>query len=229
MLKNGRHGGLPGGILRVAMVDESPTSGDILIGVLRQPGREIQVERADHQDALVSLLRGFWPDVVFTTPKAGYLGLPAVLAAVRTVRPTVPVILLAGPGEEHRTATWIRTGVEDVVRQDAPGHAVEVVQRAIEARQPLSRLSPRQIEVLRLITEGLTSREIASRLGLSEKTVETHRSAVAQRLGIRDVAGLVRYAVRVGLTSVAPPFDARRRDAGAGLAASPSLAGFPGD
>jgi DNA-binding NarL/FixJ family response regulator len=229
MLRNGRHGGMPGGILRVVIVGESSTSGEALVDALRQPGREVLVERADREDALVALLKGFWPDVVFTTQQTGQLGVPVVLAAVRTFRPTVPVILLAGPGEEHRTATWIRTGVEEVVRRDAVGHAVEAVQRALEARQPLSRLSPRQIEVLRLITDGLTSREIASRLNLSEKTVETHRSAVAQRLGIRDVAGLVRYAVRVGLTSVAPPFDGRRREAGAGLAASPSLARFPGD
>jgi DNA-binding NarL/FixJ family response regulator len=148
---------------------------------------------------------------------------------VRTVRPTVPVIMMAAPGDEHRTASWIRAGVEEVVRRDSAGQTAEAVERAVEVRQPLSRLSPRQIEVLRLITEGMTSREIASRLRLSEKTVETHRSAVAQRLGIRDVAGLVRYSARVGLTSLAPPFDGRRREAGAGLAASPSLARFPGD
>jgi DNA-binding NarL/FixJ family response regulator len=211
------------------LIDEPSTSGDVLVGALRQSGREVLVERADHEDALVSLLRGFWPDVVFISPHVDQLGLPAVLAAVRTVRPTVPVIMMTGPGDEHRTASWIRAGVEEVVRRDAAGQTVEAVQRALEVRQPLARLSPRQIEVLRLITEGLTSREIASRLRLSEKTVETHRSAVAQRLGIRDVAGLVRYSARVGLTSLAPPFDGRRREAGAGLAASPSLARFPGD
>jgi len=97
---------------------------------------------------------------------------------------------------------------------------VEVVQSALEVRRPLSKLSPRQIEVLRLIAQGLTTRQIAQHLVLSEKTIETHRSAVAQRLGIRDVAGLVRYAVRVGLASQAPPFDARGRGAGGGLAAS---------
>ena len=229
MLRNGRHGGSPSANLRVVIVDESSTSVEALVSALRQPGREVLIERADHEEALVSLLKDFWPDVVFITQQAGQLCVPVVLAAVRTVRPTVPVILLAGPGEEHRTATWIRTGVEEVVRKDAVGHAAEAVQRALEARQPLSRLSPRQIEVLRLITDGLTSREIASRLRLSEKTVETHRSAVAQRLGIRDVAGLVRYAVRVGLASVAPPFDGRRREAGAGLAASASRTRFPGD
>jgi DNA-binding NarL/FixJ family response regulator len=229
VLKNSRHSGLPDGVLRVVLIDEPSTSGDVLVGALRQSGREVLVERADHEDALVSLLRGFWPDVVFTSPNVAQLGLPAVLAAVRTVRPTVPVIMMTGPGDEHRTASWIRAGVEEVVRRDAAGQTVEAVQRALEVRQPLARLSPRQIEVLRLITEGLTSREIASRLSLSEKTVETHRSAVAQRLGIRDVAGLVRYAARVGLTSLAPPFGGRRREAGAGLAASPSLARFPGD
>jgi DNA-binding NarL/FixJ family response regulator len=228
MLKNGRPGAMPGGVLRVVLVDESSTSGDVVADALKRSGYEVLVERADQEEALVSLLKGFWPDVVFASQQAGQLGLPAVLAAVRTNRPTVPVMLLAGPGEEQRTASWIRAGVEDVVRRDAAGQVAEAVQRALEVRQPLSRLSPRQIEVLRLITEGLTSREIASRLRLSEKTVETHRSAVAQRLGIRDVAGLVRYAVRVGLTSLAPPFDGRRREAGAGLAASPSLAGFPG-
>jgi DNA-binding NarL/FixJ family response regulator len=228
MLKHSRHSGLPGGVLRVVLIDDSSTSGDVLVGALRQSGREVLVERADHEDSLVSLLRGFWPDVVFTSSHAP-LGLPAVLAAVRTVRPTVPVIMMAAPGDEHRTASWIRAGVEEVVRRDTAGQTAEAVQRAVEVRQPLSRLSPRQIEVLRLITEGMTSREIASRLNLSEKTVETHRSAVAQRLGIRDVAGLVRYSARVGLTSLAPPFDGRRREAGAGLAASPSLARFPGD
>jgi DNA-binding NarL/FixJ family response regulator len=229
VLKNSRHSGLPGEVLRVVLIDEPSTSGDVLVGALRQSGREVLVERADHEDALVSLLRGFWPDVVFTSPHVAQLGLPAILAAVRTLRPTVPVIMMTGPGDEHRTASWIRAGVEEVVRRDAAGQTVEAVQRALEVRQPLARLSPRQIEVLRLITEGLTSREIASRLRLSEKTVETHRSAVAQRLGIRDVAGLVRYAARVGLTSLAPPFGGRRREAGAGLAASPSLARFPGD
>lgn len=219
MLKTGRHGAPTAGILRAVLMDESPATGDDLVGALRQSGREVLVERAESEETLVSLLRGFWPDVIFTTPQAGQLGLSAVMAAVRTVRPTVSVILLASPGDEHRTAAWIRAGVEDVVQRDALGQSAETVQSALEVRQPLARLSPRQIEVLRLITEGLTSREIASKLKLSEKTVETHRSAVAQRLGIRDVAGLVRYAVRVGLTSVTPPFDGRRREAGAGLAA----------
>lgn len=60
-------------------------------------------------------------------------------------------------------------------------------------------LSPRQSEVLRLIALGRATKEIAYQLGLSPKTVETHRAQIMERLGIRDVAGLVRYALRRGL------------------------------
>jgi DNA-binding NarL/FixJ family response regulator len=60
-------------------------------------------------------------------------------------------------------------------------------------------LTPRQREVLKRIAEGRTTKEIAFDLGLSVKTVETHRAQVMDRLGIRDVAGLVRYAMRTGL------------------------------
>jgi DNA-binding CsgD family transcriptional regulator len=62
-------------------------------------------------------------------------------------------------------------------------------------------LTPRQREVLRLIAEGQTTKAIARELGISVKTVETHRSLLMERLSIRDVAGLVRYALRLGLVS----------------------------
>lgn len=60
-------------------------------------------------------------------------------------------------------------------------------------------LTPRQREILQLIAEGHTTKEIASKLNLSIKTVETHRSQIMDRLNIRDIAGLVRYAIRSGI------------------------------
>lgn len=60
-------------------------------------------------------------------------------------------------------------------------------------------LTPRQREILQLVAEGKSTKEIASLLDLSVKTVETHRAQIMQRLDIHDVAGLVRYAVREGL------------------------------
>lgn len=65
---------------------------------------------------------------------------------------------------------------------------------------PLDELTPRQREILQLVAEGRTTKEIAGRLDLSSKTVETHRAQLMERLDIHDVAGLVKFAIRVGLT-----------------------------
>jgi DNA-binding NarL/FixJ family response regulator len=62
-------------------------------------------------------------------------------------------------------------------------------------------LTPRQREVLQLIAEGQSTKEIARRLDLSVKTVETHRTQLMKQLDIHEVAGLVRYAIREGLIS----------------------------
>ena len=69
---------------------------------------------------------------------------------------------------------------------------------------PFEVLSPRQREVLQLIAEGLSTKEIAGRLDVSIKAVETHRTEIMERLGIHGVAGLVRYAIRVGLVQPEP-------------------------
>ena len=68
----------------------------------------------------------------------------------------------------------------------------------------LDHLTPRQREILQFIAEGLTSKEIAQKLGLSAKTVQTHRSDLMEQLGIHDIAGLVRFAIQVGLVSAHP-------------------------
>jgi DNA-binding NarL/FixJ family response regulator len=60
-------------------------------------------------------------------------------------------------------------------------------------------LTPRQREILKLIAEGLTTKAIARKLDISAKTVDTHRVQLMERLGIHEIAGLVRYAIRSGL------------------------------
>jgi DNA-binding NarL/FixJ family response regulator len=62
-------------------------------------------------------------------------------------------------------------------------------------------LTSRQREILQLVAEGKSTKEVAQMLSLSVKTVETHRAQIMDRLGIRDLAGLVRYAIRTGLVS----------------------------
>jgi DNA-binding CsgD family transcriptional regulator len=63
--------------------------------------------------------------------------------------------------------------------------------------------------VLRLVSEGRTTKEIAEQLSVSVKTVETHRGAMTKRLGIREIAYQVRYAVRVGLVPQGDPHDSK--------------------
>ena len=62
-------------------------------------------------------------------------------------------------------------------------------------------MTPRQREILQLIAEGRSKQDIAQMLGVSLKTVETHRDQMMERLGIYDVAGLVRYAIRTGIVT----------------------------
>src|SRR5207247_1659888 len=76
------------------------------------------------------------------------------------------------------------------------------IEHAVQQAGLWSDLPQRQREVLQLIAEGKSTKEIASLLDISVKTVETHRAHLMERLNIHDVAGLVRYAIRAGLISI---------------------------
>jgi len=80
-------------------------------------------------------------------------------------------------------------------------YVVEGFLRESEEQDPLAGLTSRQREILQLIAEGHTTRDIAEKLDVGIKTVETHRARLMQRLDIHDVPGLVRFAVRAGLVS----------------------------
>jgi len=81
------------------------------------------------------------------------------------------------------------------------GVVSDYVQRLRKEEQPIDALTPRQREVLQLIAEGQSTKDIARRLDLSVKTVETHRTQLMKQLDIHEVAGLVRYALRTGLVT----------------------------
>jgi DNA-binding NarL/FixJ family response regulator len=73
---------------------------------------------------------------------------------------------------------------------------------AVEAKSPLERLSSRERQVLQLVVEGKSSKEIADILHLSPKSVETYRSRLMQKLGVHDIPGLVKFAIQHGLTTL---------------------------
>jgi DNA-binding NarL/FixJ family response regulator len=74
-----------------------------------------------------------------------------------------------------------------------------------EERRLFDLLTRRQHEVLQLVAEGYSTRQIALKLAISAKTVETHRTHLTERLDIHDVAGLVRYALKMGIVSIHQP------------------------
>jgi DNA-binding NarL/FixJ family response regulator len=91
-------------------------------------------------------------------------------------------------------------GGETFLSPSVSKHVVSgYLQRVRTPSNPLDQLTPRQREVLVLIAEGMTNKEIARKLNISGKTVESHRTQLMERLDIHDIAGLVRFAIRVGL------------------------------
>ena len=89
--------------------------------------------------------------------------------------------------------------MSDFVSKANLGRLRPAVETALAVRRKLGRLTPRQTEVLSLLADGHSTSEIARRLNLSIKTIETHRMALMDRLGIHNLAGLIRFAIVVGL------------------------------
>lgn len=94
-------------------------------------------------------------------------------------------------GDSYYSAA-VATQMTDLLRRKLEGE---------EVTNTLERLSPREREVLRYIAEGASNKEIAATLGISVRTVETHRDSLMKKLGIHSVAGLTRIALRCGLVS----------------------------
>lgn len=93
--------------------------------------------------------------------------------------------------------------MREVNGQEAIADVAEIPARSRDMQdiEAFEKLTPRLKEMLRLIAEGLSTKQIAGRLSISKKTVEFHRGRLTRQLGIRAIALLARYAVRVGATS----------------------------
>lgn len=178
-------------------------------------------EAADGREVLeqVAALR---PDVVMLDIAMPRLGGLESLARLRSDHPGVKVILLSVRADAALIGSAVSLAADGFVLKNAPTRefpeairavarggsyfsppvAREIVSQLREPRAaegPFGLLSEREREVLRGIAEGLSSKEIASRLGLGTKTVEAHRTSVMRKLGAHKATDLVRYAVRHGL------------------------------
>jgi DNA-binding NarL/FixJ family response regulator len=165
------------------------------------------VVRVESRTAFVRALKVFEPDVILCDDRVGEFSSASALRLAQARLPASPFLLLADTFEQ-RDSDCLRMGAWDCILRSDLSRLIPAINLAIEARIPLRRLSSRQLEVLLLLARSCSTREIAQRLSLSVKTVETHRAAVMKRLDIHQLANLVRYSLRVGLIQREEPQDA---------------------
>jgi DNA-binding NarL/FixJ family response regulator len=159
----------------------------------------VMIGRVDSKESFTEALHSFAPDVVLSDHSLGQFDSLAALEIVRAVRPAAPFIIIAGSLTGDQSVAAIRAGAEDIVLKPYLNRLSSSITNALAVRRALHSLTARQIQVLRLVAEGHRTRDIAKQLGLSGKTVESHRGEIMKRLRVHDVVSLVRYATRVGL------------------------------
>lgn len=185
---------------------------------------EVVAEAGDGHQAL-ELIASLQPDIALLD--IGMQRLNGIEVAYRVSKefPQVRVIILSMHANQEYVWHAVRAGVAGYLLKNAmpaelqlaikaamsgetyltPSVSRQILDdyrsRAAAATGPLDVLTPRQREILQLVAEGRTTKEIAYLLNLSVKTVDAHRAELMDRLGIRHVAGLVRFAVHVGLVT----------------------------
>jgi DNA-binding NarL/FixJ family response regulator len=188
----------------------------------KMTGVEVVAEASDGREAL-ELIKKKLPNLVLMD--IAMPGLNGLEALARTTKEftTMKVIILSMHANEEYALQALRAGACGYLLKDGAVAELELALRVVARGEtylspriskrvidgylerlgnqsaPGGLLTARQREILQLIAEGQSTKEIAFLLGVSVKTVEAHRAQLMLRLGIHDVAGLVRYAMRVGL------------------------------
>ena len=188
--------------IRVLLLEDSEEDAELIRYELRRAGLPTITDRVESEEAFAVALREFEPNVVLSDHSLAQFDAQSALAMLRKVRPTTPLIIVTGHPNSDKTVACLRAGAEDLLVKGNLGRLAQAITDALALRRPLEGLTRRQLEVLRLVSEGHRTRDIAARLDLSVKTVESHRGEVMKRLEIHDVVNLVRYALRVGLVAL---------------------------
>ena len=206
--------------MRVLVADDHTLVRAGLIALIAKlPEMEVVAEAADGREAL-RLVRDLQPDLVLMDiAMPGLNGLESA-ERIHSIHPKTKIIILSMHSNEEYVAQALKAGAAGYLLKDAATAELEMALKSVAMGQfylspAISRqvvdnllrggpsgldvLTPRQREILQLIAEGKSTREIADTLHLSVKTVETHRAQLMDRLDIHETAGLVRYAMRKGL------------------------------
>ena len=191
--------------IRLLMVDANEADTEKIFTQLREAGMRIAAERVQSEEGLTSALRDLKPHIVLSEYSLPLLDYRTTLKVVQSVRPGTPVIVMSGPLREEATGSCVRAGAESFISKLNSGMLPAAINAALEAREPLTRLTSRQIQVMRLVASGYRTHEVAELLKLSAKTVESHRHQLMRKLGLLRTTCLIRYAIRVGFMPVMPP------------------------
>jgi DNA-binding NarL/FixJ family response regulator len=205
--------------LRILLADDHQILRHSLRALLEREGLDVVAEAEDGERA-VALAQSLRPDVAvldLSMPRLN--GIEAARTLVRAEAAT-RIVLLTVHREEHYVRAALKAGIMGYVLKTqasadllqairdvaagglylSPGVSRTVVEAFVgNRRADRDALSPRERQVLRLIAEGKSTKEVASVLGISVKTADSHRTRLMEKLDIHEVAGLTRYAIREGL------------------------------
>lgn len=208
--------------IRVLIADDH---GLVLAGIraLLQgiDGVEVVAQAGDGREAL-ALVEAHRPDVLLTDIAMPQMNGLDLAERVARELPATRVVILSMHATEEYASRALQAGAVGYLLKKSGAAELEIAVRAAArgeiylspavSKQVIANylrrtggtaesegLTPRQREILRLVAEGMSTKTIARRLGISGKTVEAHRTQLMDRLGIHEVAGLVRYAIRIGL------------------------------
>jgi DNA-binding NarL/FixJ family response regulator len=212
-------------MIRVFLADDHSLVRAGMRALLAQlPGVEVVAECGDGREAVAAVV-AHRPDIAFLDiSMPGLNGLEAAARIAQEAPATRVVILTMHAGESHIEQA-LEAGVAGYILKDAEADELPILLRSVmrgdtylspgiskrvvvSLRTRLAQedrgtaadpLTARQREILQLLAEGKTAKEIAHLLRVSAKTVEAHRAQIMARLDIHDVPGLVRYAIRIGL------------------------------
>ena len=212
--------------IRILLADDHT----LILGGIRALLKEIDgvtiIAEANNGRDAVAIAKAQKPDLVVMDISMKELNGIEATAQIKAELPAIQVLILSMHATEDFVRRALKAGAAGyLVKDSAPLElkmAIEAVMRgelyissrvsrhlisglvdgAGQDRSSIDSLTPRQREILQMIAEGNSTKEIAFTLNVSVKTIETHRSALMERLGIHDIAGLVLYAVRNHLVSI---------------------------